>query len=117
VGGRGHHVGVRFYEENPFPSYKDWRNSAGVNKGMQNPFTAQLLNSIGYNKTILECGCGTGQLTRFLQLNNNHTLGIDMSLSSLRLAVEHKKRNQLTRSSFAQMNIFELAIRMNPSTW
>jgi 2-polyprenyl-3-methyl-5-hydroxy-6-metoxy-1,4-benzoquinol methylase len=101
-----------FYEENPFPSYEGLEEFGElVNKGMQNPFTAQLLNSIGYNKTILECGCGTGQLTHFLQLNNNHTLGIDMSLSSLRLAVEHKKRNQLTRSSFAQMNIFELAIK------
>lgn len=101
-----------FYEENPFPSYEGLEEFGElVSKGMQNPFTVRLLESIGYNKTVLECGCGTGQLTQFLQLNHNHTLGIDMSLSSLRLAVEHKKRNQLTRSSFAQMNIFELAIK------
>ena len=60
---------------------------------------------------MLECGCGTGQLSHFLQLNNNHVLGIDMSLASLKLAVEHKNRNQLVRSSFCQMDIFDLAIR------
>ena len=29
---------------------------------------------------MLECGCGTGQLSHFLSLNNNHVLGIDLSL-------------------------------------
>lgn len=72
-----------------------------------------MLKAIGYNKTILECGCGTGQLSHFLQLNNNHVLGIDMSLSSLGLAIEHKLCNELPRSSFAQMNIFNLAIKDN----
>jgi len=66
-----------------------------------------------FYKTVLECGCGTGQLSHFLQLNNNHVLGIDMSLASLKLAIEHKIRNGLTRSSFAQMNIFDLAIKDN----
>ena len=34
-----------------------------------------------------------------------------MSVNSLRLAIDHKNRNQLVRSDFAQMNIFELAIK------
>jgi SAM-dependent methyltransferase len=103
-----------FYEENPFPSYEGLEEFGElVNKGIHNPFSAQLLKAIGYNKTVLECGCGTGQLSHFLQLNNNHVLGIDMSLGSLRLAVEHKLRNGLGRSAFAQMNIFEMAIKDN----
>ena len=103
-----------FYEENPFPSYEGLEEFGElVNKGSHNPFSAQLLKAIGYNKTVLECGCGTGQLSHFLQLNNNHVLGIDMSLGSLRLAVEHKLRNGLTRSGFAQMNIFDMAIKDN----
>ncbi|MBT5048650.1 MAG: class I SAM-dependent methyltransferase [Rhodospirillaceae bacterium] len=101
-----------FYEENPFPSYEGIEEFGElVNKGTQNQFSADLLEAIGFNKTILECGCGTGQLSHFLQLNNNHVLGIDMSLASLRLAIEHKMRNQLPRSAFAQMNIFNLAIK------
>lgn len=101
-----------FYEENPFPNY-DGLEEFGemVAKGSRNPFSADLLRAIGYNKTVLECGCGTGQLTHFLQLNNNHVLGVDMSLSSLKLGLEHKLRNDLSRSSFAQMNIFDLAVK------
>jgi SAM-dependent methyltransferase len=101
-----------FYEENPFPSYEGLEEFGElVNKGRQNPFTSQLLKAIGYNKLVLECGCGTGQLTHFLQLNNNHVLGVDMALNSLRLAIEHKLRNRLTRSSFARMNISNLAVK------
>ena len=113
--GEGEDVTTRvksFYEENPFPSYEGLEEFGElVNKGSGNPFSANLLKAIGYKKMILECGCGTGQLSHFLQLNNNHVLGADMSLGSLGLAVEHKLRNDLTRSSFAQMNIFDLAVK------
>ncbi len=34
-----------------------------------------------------------------------------MTLNSLALAIEHRLRNRLLRSSFAQMNIFDLAIK------
>lgn len=113
--GEGQEVTARvksFYEANPFPSYEGLEEFGElVGKGYQNSFARGLLEAVGYNKTILECGCGTGQMSHFLQLNNNHVLGIDMSLGSLALAMEHKRRNQLERSSFAQMNIFELAIK------
>jgi len=100
-----------FYEENPFPNYDGVEDFGKlVHKGFRNPFSAGLLDAIGCNKLVLEVGCGTGQLAHFLQLNNNHTLGVDMSLASLRLAVEHKRRNNLVRSGFVQMNIFDLAI-------
>ncbi len=101
-----------FYEQNPFPNYEGLEEYGDlVTKGNSSPFANSLLRAIGYNKVILECGCGTGQLSHYLQLNNNHVLGIDMSLNSLELAIEHKKRNELVRSSFAQMNIFDLAIK------
>jgi len=101
-----------FYEENPFPNYEGFEDFGDiVNKGERNPFAVQLLDAIGSNKKILECGCGTGQLSHFLQLNNNHVLGIDASVSSLALAVEHKLKNNLERSSFCRMNIFDLAVK------
>jgi SAM-dependent methyltransferase len=101
-----------FYEEHPFPNYEGLEDFGElVTKGNRNPFTRSMLDGIGFNKKILECGCGTGQMSHFLQLNNNVVLGIDMSLGSLRLAVEHKIRNDLARSSFAQMNIFDLAVK------
>lgn len=115
--GEGEDVTARvksFYEEHPFPSYEGLEEFGElVNKGSHNPFSSGLLKAVGYNKTVLECGCGTGQLSHFLQLNNNHVLGVDMSLGSLKLAMEHKLRNGLARSAFAQMNIFELAVKDN----
>jgi ubiquinone/menaquinone biosynthesis C-methylase UbiE len=103
-----------FYEANPFPSYEGLEEFGElVAKGSSNPFSAQLLDAIGFNKLVLECGCGTGQLSHFLQLNNNNVLGVDMTLASLALAVEHRRRNGLARSAFCQMNVFDLAIRDN----
>lgn len=101
-----------FYEENPFPSYEGVQEFGElVNRGQKNGFAQGLLDAIGHNKLILECGCGTGQMSQFLSLNNNHVLGIDLSISSLKLAVEHKIRNGLQRSAFARMNIFDLGVK------
>jgi carbamoyltransferase len=101
-----------FYEEHPFPNYEGVQEYGDlVTRGSKNPFMNRLLSAIGYNKLVLECGCGTGQWPHFLSLNNNHVLGIDLSLSSLKLAVEHKLHNDVPRSAFAQMNIFELAVK------
>jgi SAM-dependent methyltransferase len=101
-----------FYEEHPFPNY-DGVETYGdlVRRGEANAFYKGLLSAIGYNKLVLECGCGTGQLAHFLTLNNNHALGVDLSTTSLRLAVQHKMRNKTERVGFVQMNIFELAIK------
>lgn len=82
-----------------------------VTRGHADPFYHGMLKAIGYNKLILDCGCGSGVLSNYLQLNNNHVLGIDISVSALALAIEYKIRNQLTRSGFIQMDLFNLAIR------
>ena len=101
-----------FYEENPFPGYEGLEDfSELVRKGFSNAFSRNLLDCVGYNKTVLEVGCGTGQLSNFLQLNNNYVLGVDLSLASLGLALEHKRRNRLARCAFIQMNVFDLAVR------
>src|SRR5262249_51545876 len=77
-----------FYEEHPFPNYDGLQDFGDlVNRGLKNSFAKALLDAIGYNKLILECGCGTGQMSHFLSLNNNHVLGVDLSLSSLKLAI------------------------------
>jgi len=103
-----------FYEETLFPNYEGLDEYGElVNKCSKNLFIVELLKAIGYNKLILECGCGTGQMSHYLQLNNNHVLGVDMSLGGLKLAMQHKLRNQLVRSNFCQMNIFNLAIKDN----
>lgn len=101
-----------FYEENPFPNYEGLEEFGDlVTKGHANPFSRRLLEAIGMGRTVLECGCGTGQLSHYLQLNNNHVLGVDMSLASLKLALAFKEKNQLGRAAFCRMNLFNLALR------
>ena len=49
-----------FYEDYPFPSYDGVEDfGALVNRGQKSAFTRGLLDTIGRNKLILECGCGT----------------------------------------------------------
>ena len=101
-----------FYEEHPFPNYDGLQDFGDlVVRGQSRPFAKNLKSAIGSNKLVLECGCGTGQLSQFLSLNNNHVLGVDLSAASLKLAVDHKRDNNLARTGFAQMNIFDLAVK------
>ncbi len=103
-----------FYEKHPLPNYEGQETFGDLIKKVRaNAFAKSLQDGIGCNKLILECGCGTGQLSHFLQLNNNHVLGVDISISSLKLALQHKEQNGIARSSFAQMNIFSLAVKDN----
>ena len=103
-----------FYEDHPFPNYEGIQDFGDlVHRGQTTPFAKNLLDAIGSNKLILECGCGTGQLSLFLSLNNNHVLGVDLSASSLKLAIEHKLDNDVSRAGFVQMNIFDLAVKDN----
>ena len=55
---------------------------------------------------ILECGCGTGQLSNFLSVSNRDTFGTDMCLNSLRLGENFRSDNELNRAHFIQMNLF-----------
>ena len=101
-----------FYEGNPFPSYEGMADFGSlVARGQRSEFSRALLNAIGRNKVVLECGCGTGQMSNYLCLNNNFVLGIDLSLASLKLGLAHKQANDLRRVGFCQMNIFDLAVK------
>jgi carbamoyltransferase len=101
-----------FYEEHPFPNYEGTQDFGSlVVRGQKSDFVRALLNAAGRNNLILECGCGTGQMSNFLCLNNNFVLGIDLSLSSLKLGLGHKQNNDLRRVAFCQMDIFDLAIK------
>lgn len=82
-----------------------------VTWGSRNPTLRGILRIIGANKRVLDCGCGSGQRSNFLQLNNNQVLGVDTSIAELQWAVAHKEHNQLTRVAFAQMDPFDPAVK------
>jgi SAM-dependent methyltransferase len=97
----------RFYEATPFPNYDDF-DSVGtlVEKARKRVFAKLLDDQIPFGVRIIECGCGTGQLTNFLSVAGRTVIGTDMCLNSLRMAQTFKEKNQLKRAQFYQMNLF-----------
>jgi SAM-dependent methyltransferase len=96
-----------FYEETPFPNYDDFDDvSSLIMKSRQSIFAKLLDEQIPFESRILECGCGTGQLTNFLSIAYRTVFGTDMALHSLQLGQEFKETHQLERAHFFQMNLF-----------
>jgi SAM-dependent methyltransferase len=97
-----------FYEETPFPNYEDadsiWRLKEKAEKGV---FARLLDEQIPLQATVLEVGCGTGQLSNFLAIRAERAVfATDICLNSLKLGQEFKERNQLGNLVFLQMNLF-----------
>ena len=81
---------IDFYNEAPFPNYEDNDDKSSINqKGENNYLAKQFKNFIGFNKDILEVGCGTGQLSLYFSIgNNNRVYALDPTLASINLGKE-----------------------------
>lgn len=96
-----------FYEETPFPNYDEFDSTASlVEKARKGRFAQLLDDQIPPGMRVIECGCGTGQLSNFLSITNRSVFGVDMCVNSLGLGQKFKERNQLSRVNFMQMNLF-----------
>jgi len=102
----------QFYEKTPFPNYDDLDNPRALIEKARSGLFARLLNEqIPYDACVMEVGCGTGQLTNFLAIAHRSVLGVDVCLNSLQLAEGFRKRHNLVRATFAQMNLFRPGVR------
>jgi 2-polyprenyl-3-methyl-5-hydroxy-6-metoxy-1,4-benzoquinol methylase/uncharacterized protein YbaR (Trm112 family) len=96
-----------FYETNPFPNYDDFDDLASlVDKARQGIFARLLDEQIPFKTRVLDCGCGTGQLTNFLGIAQRSVFGTDLCLNSLKLADNFRRTHELDLVNFLQMNIF-----------
>ncbi len=96
-----------FYEETPFPNYDEFDSVASLlEKARTGMFAKMLDDQIPAGARVLECGCGTGQLTNFLSITNRTVIGTDICLNSLKLASAFKEKCGLDRAHFFQMNLF-----------
>ena len=99
-----------FYEETPFPNYDDFDDLGSLILKARNGLFAKLLDDqIPYRSRIIECGCGTGQLSNFLSIASREVVGTDMCMNSLKLANDFKQKNNLRNVNFVQMNLFNPA--------
>jgi len=96
-----------FYEKTPFPNYENTDDVPGLIQKAQRSIFAYLLNQlIPYNIRVLEVGCGTGQLANYLGIAHRSAFGADMCFNSLKLAQQFRDRNEIERTGFYQMNLF-----------
>ncbi len=101
-----------FYEETPFPNYDDCdKTQTLIKKSKKSIFAKKLDEEINYNVKILDIGCGTGQLVNFLSIANRQVIGIDISYSSLKLAIDFAENNHLKGSHFIQSDLFSPIFR------
>jgi len=96
-----------FYEENPFPGYEDIDSADTLAAKARRGVFAKLLDDQTLpGSTVLEVGCGTGQLSNFLGVRGRTVYGADLCLNSLKLARQFRTRNLLRTVHFVQMNLF-----------
>ena len=96
-----------FYEENPFPGYEDIDSAETLaDKARRGVFARLLDDQTPATASVLEVGCGTGQLSNFLGVRGRTVFGADLCLNSLRLARQFRCRNLLRTVHFVQMNLF-----------
>ena len=101
-----------FYEENPFPNYEDHDSVRTlIEKARKGVYARALDRAIPYNSTVLEVGCGTGQLSNFLGISCRRVVGADLCLNSLRLGDGFRSDHGLSRVRFVQMNLFKPCFR------
>lgn len=98
----------QFYEEYPFPSYGMVHTSEELYRlGNREGCFTEFLNSLIFpNSLVLECGCGTGQLSTFLSMDGATVIGTDVCHKSLEIANKFKNNNNLKNVSFIQMDLF-----------
>ncbi len=95
-----------FYEANPFPNYDDHDTLRSlIEKARRSGLPLALDRAIGYNSTVLEVGCGTGQLTNFLGISCRRVIGTDICVNSLHLGEKFRKKHKLDRVRFVQMDL------------
>ena len=100
---------IDFYEESPFPNYEEKDDKSSINyKGDKNYLASEFKKFIGFNKNVLEVGCGTGQLSLYFAIgNNNKIFALDPTLASINLGKKFSEENKINNVKFINADIFD----------
>ena len=96
----------RFYEQTPFPNYRECESLSSLRaRAERNRFARLLDQAIPGDARILEIGCGTGQMSLYLVRADRIVIGADLTRASLEFAAAAAERFQLNRVLFVETDL------------
>ena len=100
---------IDFYSEAPFPNYENNDDKSSINfKGENNHLSKEFKKFIGFNKDVLEVGCGTGQLSLYFSIGtNNRVYALDPTMESINLGNKFSIKNKIENIKFVNADIFD----------
>src|SRR5262245_46533496 len=114
AGGREQEAAVdAFYAAHPFPGYAPGDGArALIDRSRAAPFLVALDRAIPSDATVVDCGCGTGQLGAFLALSapRRRVVAFDRCAAPLRIAREFRDRAAIRNLDFIRADLFELPL-------
>lgn len=102
-----------FYDVRPFPGYAPGDDAGSVlDRSRRSNFLDALDRAISVDATILDAGCGTGQLVAFLALAAKHrrVVGVDGCPASLAEAERFRQRVGMRNLTLARADLFRLPL-------
>ena len=101
-----------FNEPAPYPGYEEQETIRSLlDRARASLFARALDRSIPYNSTVLEVGCGTGQISNYLGISCRRVVGVDLCMNSLSLGERFRAAHGLDRVAFMQMNPLSLTFK------
>lgn len=99
----------KFYTDHPFPDFDLEKYEEKEQLRERASWYFQLLNTfIPKDASVIEVGCGTGQLVNFLALESERSVvGMDLTPASLRKAAALRDKFELTNLELVNRNIFD----------
>jgi 2-polyprenyl-3-methyl-5-hydroxy-6-metoxy-1,4-benzoquinol methylase len=96
----------RFYEQAPFPNYRECESLSSLRaRAERSRFAGLLDKAIPGDARILEIGCGTGQMSLYLARADRLVIGADLTRTSLELAATAAERFQIKRVLFVETDL------------